>query len=160
MPDASVGAIFDTNSDGRFDLVIYGDGILAVKGSYLSVALRAAGAGMVGGGGASAGAAAGEGARAGKSYEERRLAKLLDANSRTELVVHDKNHFIPRDTFDRLVLRRGWTECSLTVVSRDVPDRSYRWKPALNDFGAVEEALRSAFGDAVQVQGRGSEGRT
>ncbi|GEM_PF-3604550 len=161
MADAPVGAIFDTNSDGRFDLVVYDDGILAVKGTYLGVALRAAGAGMVGGGGAAAGAAAGEGAKAAKTYEERRLAKLLDARSRSELVGQDRNHFIARGSFDRLVLRKGWTECSLTVVGQaPEPDRSYKWKPALNDFGTVEEALRSAFGDALHVEGRGSGGRT
>jgi hypothetical protein len=41
--EALPGAIVDTNSTGRFELVISRDGILAVTGTYLGVALRAAG---------------------------------------------------------------------------------------------------------------------
>ena len=44
------GVIFDTTSKGRFDLVIYDDGLLAVKGTYAGVALRGAGAGLSGAG--------------------------------------------------------------------------------------------------------------
>ena len=50
-PTAPLGVIVDTNSGGRFDLIVYEDGILGVKGTYVGVALRAGGAGMVGGGG-------------------------------------------------------------------------------------------------------------
>ena len=38
-----LGAICDTNSKGRFDLILYEDGLLAVKGTYTGVALRGAG---------------------------------------------------------------------------------------------------------------------
>ena len=48
-PTTLLGAIVDTNSGGGFDLIVYEDGILAVKGTYVGVALRAGGAGMVGG---------------------------------------------------------------------------------------------------------------
>jgi hypothetical protein len=46
-----LGAIYDTNSKGRFDLVVYSDGVLCLRGTYVGVALRAAGIGTVGGGG-------------------------------------------------------------------------------------------------------------
>jgi hypothetical protein len=63
-----IGTIFDTNSNGRFDLVVYDDGLLAVKGTYVGVALRAASVGIVGAGGGGLGGAvaASAGVRAGR----------------------------------------------------------------------------------------------
>ena len=51
MPELR-GAIFDTESHGRFDLAIYDDGVLAVKGTYKGIAMRGAAAGSGGGFGA------------------------------------------------------------------------------------------------------------
>jgi len=48
-PTTLLGAIVDTNSGGGFDLIVYEDGILAVKGTYVGVALRAGGARSAGG---------------------------------------------------------------------------------------------------------------
>src|SRR5438552_9139575 len=99
-----LGAIVDTNSKGRFDLLIYDDGILAVKGTYVGVALRAAGVGIVGAGGGGLGgaAAAGGGAAAGtlgaRGYEAKRLNKLLQVPRARILTSDSKSFFIPRDT--------------------------------------------------------------
>ena len=46
MPGAPLGAIDDTNSKGRYDLVVYRDGILGAHGTYLGVAMLGSGAGM------------------------------------------------------------------------------------------------------------------
>ena len=64
-PTTPLGVIVDTNSGGRFDLIVYEDGILGVKGTYVGVALRAGGAGMVGGGGSGLSGAAAAGALGG-----------------------------------------------------------------------------------------------
>ena len=146
-----IGAIFDTNSHGRFDLVVYDDGFLAVKGTYVGVAIRAAGAGMVGAGGGGLGSAlaAGTGAAAGwaggGSYEAKRLARTL-RSSRDELVDAARNFFIPRDSIVELALRKRWYGHALTIRTRDDPTgRKFDWKPKLNNFTQVQDMLTSAF---------------
>jgi hypothetical protein len=48
-----LGVIFNTNSRGRFDLLVYDDGLLAIRGTYVGVAMRGGGnVGIVGGIGA------------------------------------------------------------------------------------------------------------
>jgi hypothetical protein len=70
---APVGAIHNTESNGRLDLVIYPDGILTVPGTYRGVALRGAGVGMVGAGGAvGAGSGATVGVAGARGYEDKR----------------------------------------------------------------------------------------
>ena|ERR1035437_9500490 len=89
-PTTPLGVIVDTNSGGRFDLIMYEDGILGVKGTYVGVALRAGGAGMVGGGGSglSGAAAAGAGSASAMSRwgpeptsHARRIARVENSNN-------------------------------------------------------------------------------
>ena len=92
-PTTPLGAIVDTNSGGRFDLSAYEDGFLGVKGTYVGVALRAGGAGMVGGGSglsgaAAAGAGSAGGTLAGRGFEQKRISKLL-AMPRSEVFAGD-----------------------------------------------------------------------
>jgi hypothetical protein len=110
-----VGAIFDTNSKGRFDLVIYGDGLLAVKGTYLGVALRGAGAGIGGSG-------AGIGAASGSSYERNRLAEKLRAGRR-EVLTDPPTFFVPRESISDLALLKRWHGHSLIVRTNEDPGR-------------------------------------
>jgi hypothetical protein len=154
-----IGAIVDTNSGGRFDLIVYEDGILAVKGTYVGVALRAGGAGMVGGGGsglsgaAAAGAGSAGGTLAGRGYEQKRVSKLL-AMPRSEVLAGDpKNHFIPVEEIAGLVLKKRWHGHSLTIVTRDQPTgRKYSWKPAPNNFDRVCGMLQAKFGESLAVE--------
>src|SRR5450631_3883119 len=101
-PTTPLGVIVDMNSGGRFDLIVYEDGILGVRGTYVGVALRAGGAGMVGGGSglsgaAAAGAGSAGGTLAGRGYEQKRVSKLV-AMPRSEVLSSDpKNHFIPAE---------------------------------------------------------------
>lgn len=138
-----LGAIFDTNSSGRFDLVVYDDGLLAVTGSYVGVALRGAAAGAQTGG-VSPGWAAGE------SYETKRLARVLQT-ARADLIHTEPNFFIPRASIVNLVLRKRWHGHSLIVTTDEEPDgRRFDWKPKLNNFAGVEELLTSAFPGLVR----------
>ena len=149
-----LGAIHNANSKGRFDLVIYEDGILAVKGTYIGVALRGAGVGMVGAGGsglggaAAAGGGAAVGSAGGRSYEGKRLAKLL-SQPRTDILGNDPaNFFLPRSEIIGVVLRKRWHGCSATIKTLADPDgRKFSWKPALNNFSYVRGVLESAFGE-------------
>ena len=136
-----VSAIFDTNSKGRFDVVVYEDGLLAIKGTYVGVALRGAGAGLGGPG-------AGIGAASGSSYERTRLAEKLRAG-RQKLLSDPSTFFVPRESIVELALRKRWHGHSLIVRTNDHPDRKFDWKPALNNFATVEQQLRSAFPDLV-----------
>jgi hypothetical protein len=154
------GVIVDTNSKGRFDLIVYTDGILAVPGTYVGVALRAGGAGMGGAGGgspASAGVIAGTGAAigaaGGRTYETGRLAKTL-ARPRSEVLeAEPKSFFVDRGKIVGLVLRKRWYGCSLAVKTQDQPDgRKFEWKPALNNFSNVRNAVEEAFGDLVSEE--------
>lgn len=143
-----VGAIFDTNSKGRFDLVIYDDGLLAVKGTYAGVALRGAGAGLSGAG--FGGEATGAGETAGGSYESRRLHDRLSVG-RDALISDAPNFFIPRGSIVELVLRKRWYGHSLVVRTTDDPDgRRFDWKPKLNNFADVEASLQSVFSDIMR----------
>lgn len=146
-----LGAIVDTNSAGRFDLVLYEDGILAVRGTYIGVALRAGGTGMMGAGAAAGGGAA-AGNLAGPGYEEARLSKLLREPRSAVLADHASNHFIPVDSVVHLLLKQRWHEHSLTISTGEHPDgRKYKWKPALNDFKRVRSMLEAKFGALLTV---------
>jgi hypothetical protein len=157
-PTTPLGVIVDTNSGGRFDLIVYEDGILGVKGTYVGVALRAGGAGMVGGGGsglsgaAAAGAGSAGGTRAGRGYEQKRVSKLLTM-PRSEVLAGDpKNHFVPVEHIAGRVLRKRWHGHSLTIATRDHPSgRKYSWKPALNNFDQVCSMLEANFGESLAV---------
>jgi len=136
------GAIFDTNSKDRFDLVVYDDGLLVVKGTYTGVALRGAGAGMVGTGGGGLG---GSVAAGGRAWEAKRLARLL-TTARPELAGKEPNFFIPRQAIVRLMLRKRWYRHSLIVRTHEnSAGRRFDWKPRLNNFGEVQEVLASTF---------------
>jgi len=157
-PTTPLGVIVDTNSGGRFDLIVYEDGILGVKGTYVGVALRAGGAGMVGGGSglsgaAAAGAGSAGGIRAGRGYEQKRVSKLLTM-PRSEVLAGDpKNHFVPVEQIAGLVLRKRWHGHSLTIATRDHPSgRKYSWKPALNNFDQVRSMLEAKFGESLAVE--------
>ncbi len=139
--------IVDTNSHGRFDLVVYMDGFLAVKGTYVGVALRSAGAGIgAGAGGAvAAGTGASAGLAAGESYETKRLTRVVGFD-RTELAKEQPNFFIALETILGLVLRKRWYGHSRTIRTRDHDAvRRFDWKPALNNFDRVRELLDCTF---------------
>jgi hypothetical protein len=143
-----VGAIFDTNSEGRFDLVIYEDGLLAVKGTYVGVAFRGAGAGLSGAGFGAA--STGAGASSGGSYESSRIQRKLTAG-RAALIDKPPNFFIPGASIVELVLRKRWHGHALTVRTHEDPfGRRFDWKPKLNNFAEVETRLRSVFPDMVR----------
>jgi hypothetical protein len=153
-----LGVILNTNSRGRFDLLVYDDGLLAIRGTYIGVALRGGGAGMAGIGSRLTGAAAaGAGTAAGWSgatgYEGKRIGKILQ-RSRVELVEADKvNFFIPRSSVSGVVLRKRWYGCSLTVrTDADPAGRRFTWKPALNNFAHVRDLTLAAFGDLLHVE--------
>jgi hypothetical protein len=133
-----VGAIFDTNSQGRFDLVVYDDGLLAIKGTYVRAALRGAGA-------ATAGTGLPGGFATGGTYEAKRLARVLESE-RAALVMKPPNFFISRDAIVGLVLRRRWYRHSLSVLTHEsAAERRFDWKPMLNNFAQVQELLASTF---------------
>jgi hypothetical protein len=146
-----LGAIFDTNSDGRFDLVVYDDGLLAVRGTYIGVALRGAGAGGVGAGGAvGAGVGSGLGSSGAKSYENKRLEKLLQ-RPRGDIIDDPVSFFVEKEEVTDIILRKRWHGCSLTVCTRADPrGRKFSWKPALNNFAAVENLLKDVFAERVR----------
>ena len=155
-----VGVIVDTNSArGRLDLIVYDDGILAAKGTYFGVMLRAAGPGMGGAGGGGLGGAVAAGAgsaagwSAGSSYESKRIATLLE-HPRAEIPALDtKNFFIPRDAITGIILRKRWYTRSLTVSTEtDAGILKFTWKPALNDFNDVRRTVTTAFGDLVAFE--------
>jgi hypothetical protein len=133
---APLGAIFDTNSRGRFDLVVYGDGLLAVKGSYKGVALRAAGVGS---------GAAAAGWSAGTTYEMTRLKGMLK-DGREHALAQKSSFFIPDDSIVGLTLRKRWYGHSLTVrTQNEISGRKFEWKQKLNDFDHIEKLLRCAY---------------
>ena len=156
ISQAPLGAIVDTNSKGRYDLLVYSDGILAVRGTYVGVALRSAGVGMVGAGGggiggaATAGAGAAAGEFGGKSYEDKRLDRVL-GHSRDEIAKLDSNNFfVGKEQITGVVLRKRWHGCSLILKTVENPGgRRFSWKPALNRFQAVREVVAAAFGPLV-----------
>jgi hypothetical protein len=131
-----LGAIHDTNSHGRFDLLVYDDGILAVRGTYFGVALL--------------GATYRAGGRSARRYETKRIEKLL-RDGRDLALRHDpRNFFIGRAEIAALRLRKRWFERSLTVERLDpAAVRTYTWKPALNSFDQVSFLLQSAYGDLL-----------
>jgi hypothetical protein len=152
-----VGVIFDTNSHGRFDLLIYPDGILGVRGTFLGVALRGVGAGMVGAGGSglggatTAGIGVAGGSNLGKNLKGKRVSRLLTRPRSKILELHVQNFFVPITGISVLQLHKSWSECSLNVITSENPSgRSFRWKPALNSFNMVREVITTAFGDLLQ----------
>jgi hypothetical protein len=154
-----LGVIFDTNSSGRFDLLIYDDGLLAVRGNYVGVALLGAGAGMGGAvGGVGGSTAAGIGASMGrtnvKGYRGRRIAKLLQSSRQELLEERDANCFIALTAIRSVALRKRWHSCSLTVKTDIdlVNGRVFTWKPALNNFVYVRDLLGAAFDDLLCVE--------
>jgi hypothetical protein len=153
---AARGCIFDTNGKppspkGRFDLLVYDDGLLAVHGNYLRTAIlgASAGAGAGGPGMAATGMVAGTAGLHG--YDLKRFAATA-SHGRDELLAgHPANHFIPVSDIAGLLLRRRWYEHSLQVVG-DAAARTYRWKPRLNRTDYVVELLTSTFGFLVRVE--------
>jgi hypothetical protein len=137
-----VGAILDTNSNGRFDLVIYEDGLLAVKGTYVGVMLRAAGVGIGGAGPA-------VGWSSGSKYETKRLAERLRCG-REQLVHREPNFFVTAESIVGLALRKRWHGHSLIVRTHEHTEgRRFDWKPRLNSFPQVEGQLWAAFPNLV-----------
>lgn len=152
------GVIVDTHSKGRFDLVIFADGILAIHGSYVGVGLIGAGAGMVGAGGSAAGsaAAAGLGLALGASgadrYEAARVSKALRAGRAEALSADPRNHFIAGEGLQELRLKKRWYGHSLAVVTPIWPGgRVYGWKPALNRLPDVKELLLGTWPHLVKL---------
>lgn len=149
------GCIFDTNAKppspkGRFDLLAYDDGLLALHGNYLRTVIlgASAGAGAAAPGIAEAGAVAGTDGRRG--YDLKRFVATA-GHPRDELLAeHPSNHFMPVSQIAALVLRRRWYEHSLQVDGATA--RTYRWKPKLNRTDYVVELLTSTFGDLVRYE--------
>ena len=144
-----LGAIYNTTSRGRFDLVVYRDGLLAVRGTYANVALRAAGVAMIGAG-VGAGAVAAGAARSAASLEARRLRAALGAG-RDSLAHEGANFFIAREAIVGLSLQKRWHRHSLIVrTHEDDAGRRFDWKPALNRFESVRQVLTCALPDLVE----------
>jgi hypothetical protein len=137
LADASLrGVINDTNSKGRFDLLVYDDGILAVRGTYLGVALRSATYRSGGG--------------LGTQYEVGRIEKLLRNGRESALKSDPKNFFVRREEIAALRLRKRLLEHSLRIEGHDSAGvRTYTWKPALNSLDEVRRCLQSAYGDLL-----------
>lgn len=148
---AARGCIFDTNATppsrrGRFDLIVYSDGVLAIHGNYVRTAMLGASAGAgAGGPGATVGAVAGLGA-----YDSKRFMAVARCERDELLARHSSNHFLADSDIARLVLRRRWYEHSLQVDSGSSV-RAYRWKPRLNRVDYVIDLLKSTFGGLVKV---------
>jgi hypothetical protein len=150
------GCIFDTNAKspspkGRFDLVVYDDGLLAIHGNYLRTAIlgASAGAGAGGPGIAATGVVAGTAGLHG--YDLKRFATTA-SHGRDELLAgHPANHFLPVSEIAGLLLRRRWYEHSLQVVG-GIATRTYRWKPKLNRIDYVVELLTSTFGVLFRLE--------
>jgi hypothetical protein len=153
-----LGVIVDAMSRGICDLLIYPDGILVVKGTYRGLLLRGAGAGMAAAGGGrmgsalAAGGGSAAGWRAGQSYEGKRLAKLLQQPRPIIVRSNDKNCFIPRESLTHILLRRRWHGGAMTIATSNQPEeRTFTWKPTVNDFARVGSLVREAFGQIVEV---------
>jgi hypothetical protein len=144
-----VGVIFDTNSRGRYDLAIYTDGILAVRGNYV----RAAIFGAASGGGVSAGALAGVvGSSAARGVGGRRAAKFRFSSRRELLDANPSNYFVRQELITRLVVQKRWSSHSLEIHIDGAPEvRRYVWKPGFNRFSEVHRAVTIVFGDRVSA---------
>jgi hypothetical protein len=145
-------------SGGIFDLVVYSDGILVLKGTYVGLILRGAGTGMAaaGGGGVGSGLTAGAGSaagwRAGQTYEGKRLAKLLERTRPEIMRANAKNCLLPRESLTHILLRRRWHGGALTITTSTQPEqRTFTWKPTVNDFASVRSLLCETFGPIVDV---------
>ena len=144
-PQRPIGFVVDVNSGGRFDLVVYREGLVGLRGTYLGVAIRAAGVGMVGAGGVGAAV----GASAATTFEDKRLRGLLHGSLDQILGADPANFFVDQAMIESIVVRKRWYNCCLWLTVRDCERRKFEWKPALNNFGVVESCLRDAFGGRV-----------
>lgn len=149
------GCIFDTNAKppspkGRFDLVVYDDGVLAAHGNYVRTAILGASAGIgAGGPGLAAGAVAGTVGLRG--YDLKRFAAMTRHGRDELLAAHTSNHFLPASEMAALVLRCRWYEHSLQI-ERVAGGRVYRWKPRLNRTDYVVELLTATFGALFRAE--------
>lgn len=152
------GCIFDTNAKapaprGRFDLLAYDDGLLAIHGNYLRTAILggSAGAGVSGASIAVAEAVAGTAGLHG--YDAKRFAAAASRRRHELLAGHTSNHFLPASEIAALVLRRRFYEHSLRV-ERVSGAWTYRWKPRLNRVDYVIDLLASALACASRPSNR------
>lgn len=149
---AARGCVFDTNLKspaprGRFDLVVYDDGLVAIHGSYVRTAMLGASAATgVGVPGTTVGAAKGLG-----RYDLKRFTTVATCGRDELLARHSSNHFLPESDIFGLVFRRRWYEHTLEV-DLDSVARIYRWKPKLNRVDHVVELLITTFGAIFVVQ--------
>jgi hypothetical protein len=137
-----LGAVFDTNSRGRYDLLVYDDGILAIRGNYRNAALAAARGGTLGGPGFGLGPS-----QPPSLYIPRILGPLIDL-SRDQLLARDESHnfFTPTASITAVQLTKHWYAHSLTLTTSLGPDgRRYSWKPAFNHWPYVKELLHRAL---------------
>lgn len=136
------GFILDTNGAGRFDLLIYPDGVLAVRGGYGdTVALSAQGA-FSGAGILSPS----------RPALPARISRLLPLSRADALAGDARNFFIPRSTLLGVELKKRWYGHSIVLITQTEPaGRRFQWKPAFNRFEAVQQSVSSAFGAIVRV---------
>lgn len=153
-----LGVIFDTNSKGRFDLLIYDDGFLGVRGNYVGAALLGAGAGMAAvfgevGGGAAPVAGTAMGQTSPNGYRGKRIAKLQKRSREELLQEREANFWIARTAMTDVVLRKRWHGSSLRVQTAEGPvnGRVFSWKPALNNSAYVRYLSGRAFGDLLSL---------
>lgn len=149
---AFLGAIANTNSDGRFDLLVYHDGILAVPGSYWGTVLMGASAGAGAGlaNAAASGLGAGAGSGVASAHDRERIAKLT-AVPRAELLGRDRVVFYADDSIVSASLTKRWHGHSLDVALGAGETRTFRWKPAMNRFDLVASTLRLLLGARLQL---------
>jgi len=145
-PSAPRGCIFDTHAKppspkGRFDLVVYDDGLLALHGNYRRPA-RTQGTGEP---------PAGVSAVPMRGHDLKRFTSIA-GQSRDELLArHPSNHLLATSDITGLHLRRRWTEHVLRVEVGG-EERTYRWKPRLNRPGYVIDLLSSTFGSLFKME--------
>jgi hypothetical protein len=149
---ALLGAIANTNSPRRLDLLVYDDGIVGVPGSYLGTVALGAGAGVGAGMGSpiAAGTGAASGIAGAGSVDGRRIARAL-AMPRTELLRRDGVEFIAETSVQSALLTKRWQGAWLTLDLDSSEPRTFRWKPVMNRFEVVDATLRELFGSRLRT---------
>ena len=142
-PAPAYGVIFDTNSSGRYNLVVLEQGIAALRGNYRSSAVL--GASAAAGGAFAAAIASGAWTRREGAY-----LRNLPATDSGALLERDPRNFLISDReISKVFLRRRWFEHSVTLELASGERRRFAWKPRLNDFRRVRQLLTDRFGDRL-----------
>ena len=144
QPADAYGVIFDTNSKGRYNLVVLAEGIAALRGNYRGSAVL----------GASAAAGGAFAAVTSQAWSRREGAYLrtLPTTDLAALLEQDARNFLISDAeISRVSLRRRWFEHAVLIESPSGEQRRFAWKPKLNDFRRVQHLLSDRFGQRLLI---------